>query len=91
MDFWKLLERLVQAVPDAITYFSCLAAMHYAGAPVRTEAEMARISFIADFIFLVPPLLTLIGMAVWARQTYVASRQISAADEAAQEKDPSVG
>lgn len=30
VDFWPLLERLVQAVPDAITYFSCLAAMHKA-------------------------------------------------------------
>lgn len=30
VDFWNLIERLLNAEPDSITYFSCLAAMHKA-------------------------------------------------------------
>lgn len=30
VDFWNLINRLLQREPDAITYFSCLAAMHKA-------------------------------------------------------------
>lgn len=28
LDFWKLMERLLKANPDADTYFSCLAMLH---------------------------------------------------------------
>lgn len=70
---------------------SCGAVRIYGDAayPGFAETNFPLVLVVGFLIFLVPPLLTLIGMAVWARRAYLTSQWNPPQDGTAQEKDPS--